>query len=339
MKKVLTLMLTVMLMFMLAVSAMPVGFTPSVEGIEAPEPVVVIDDAGNRYVGVLTDEDGSETPVAPADEDADINDSTDEGTDIGDSAVENAGDDNSDLEVTDEAPETDETTDSEGNGNVTVPTGNEGSETTVPAADEGAGANEVVLEVTAVSKADDAPTSEIADQLIAAAETIKNADSVTDLVPEIAGALEVIKAASTDPAQKEVTIADLVVHDLFDVSLLKNGEVIEVPEGGSIRFSLKTTLKPGDIFFVIHNYEGDKWELINDVVLADDGTLTVTVNSLSPFAIISVGAPAAPAVESGATVPVSPQTGDSFPTMYLVFAVLFAAASAVFFIKARKHSA
>ena len=329
MKKVLTLMLTVMLMFMLAVSAMPVGFTPSVEGIDAPEPVVVVDDDGNSYVGVLTDEDGNETTVPAADEDENIDDSADE----------DAGDNDSDLEVTDEASENVESSDNEGNSDVTVPSGEGDSETNVPDADEDTDAEEIVLEVTAVSKADDAPTPELAEKLLSAAEKVKAADSVADLVPEIAEALEAAKAASTDAAQKEVVISDLVVHDLFDVSLLKNGEVIEVPEGGSFRFTIKTTLKPGDIFFVIHNYEGDKWELINDVVLAADGTLTVTVNSLSPFAIITVGAPAAPAFETGANVPTSPQTGDSFPTMYLVFAVLFAAASAVFFIKARKHNA
>lgn len=252
MKKVLSLLLMVMLLFTLAVPAMPLEFVPSVQGTEAPEIAGVTDSEGNVYDAII-DLNGEEIGVAEGEE--------------------------------------------------------------------------IELEVTVVSEVDEAPSEEVAAALIAALEQVHEAETVADLVPQIIEFLE----------NTGYEVEDFIVSDLFDASLVKNGEVIEVPTGATVKIRIKTDLKPGEPFFLLHNYEGNKWEIVANATLEGDGYVTAVLNSLSPFAIVKLGEIAEPIPGTGTgEVPPSPQTGDSFPVIYLASALLCAGAALVLFKKAKK---
>ena len=255
MKKVLSLLLTVMLLFALAVPAMPLEFTPSVEGTEAPEIVAIADAEGNEFDAII-DIAGSEIGVA-------------EGEDY-------------------------------------------------------------ELEVTVISDADAAPSEEVAAALEAALAQILDAESVADLVPEI---LDLLAGSGYD-------VEDFAVTDLFDVTLILDGEVAEVPAGATVRFKFKTDLAAGDVFFLLHNYAPGKWEIVRNATVDANGVVSAAVNSLSPFAIVKLAAAEVePIVDPGTgTVPPSPQTGDSFPMVYVACALFCACAAVVLFKKAGKKA-
>ena len=255
MKKVLSLLLTVMLLFALAVPAMPLEFVPSVEGTEAPEVVAIADSEGNLYDAIL-EQNGEEIGVA-----------------------------------------------------------------------EGA---VYEMEVTPIAKSDEAPTEEIAAALELALEDILDAETVAELVPEIIAMLE-----GTD-----YKVEDFEIVDLFDVSLIEDGEPVEIPEGAILKFKFQTNLKEGEPFFLLHNYAPGKWEIVKNATVDANGVVSAYVDSLSPFAIVKLAeVEVEPIVDpSTGTIPSSPQTGDSFPALYLVCALLCAGAAVVLFKKAGKKA-
>lgn len=259
MKKVLSLLLTVMLLFALAVPAMPLEYTPSVEGAEAPEVVESTDSAGNTYDAILDFGNSEEVGVAKGEE--------------------------------------------------------------------------IEMEVTPASEADEAAFEEIKEALEAAIEEIQDAETVADLVPEIERLL----------AGTEYTVEDFVVSDVFDVSLIDENGVTEVPAGATLRFKIKSDVRPGEVFFLLHNYAPGKWEIVENATIDANGVISAAVTSLSPFAIVKLGdiavEPGTGEVTPGTgTVPPSPQTGDSFPALYVACALLCACAAVVLFKKAGKKA-
>ena len=147
--------------------------------------------------------------------------------------------------------------------------------------------SEIQLVITPVSQKETAVTEEIKLMLSTAENDIQQAESVVNLTEEVSSALTSLKEANDNPVIQELTVDDLVVCDLFDVSLVRNGsEVVELEEGQSSVFHLQTNLVDGDIFFILHNYEGNQWEVVENVELLDNGVLKVTLTSHSPLAII-----------------------------------------------------
>ncbi len=186
--------------------------------------------------------------------------------------------------------------------------------------------------ITPSSRASAAPNAEIAEQLQEAKEQVGDADSVASLTSGMHVALSIAKAASSDAADQDVEMEDLVVYDLFDVTLMKDGDIVEDLDG-SVTFSIQTTLTPDDMFFVLHNFEGDDWEVVENVSLDENGVLTITLTGFSPIAIVTVGQTAPAAAGDGA--PTSPQTGESV-SLWMILGVVFAAAAAVMFTVGRK---
>ena len=126
--------------------------------------------------------------------------------------------------------------------------------------------------VTPVSAADSADAA-IADGLKAAYEQIKAAATLTDIAPSIGDYLKEIGS--------EASVEDLVVRDLFDVSV--TGAAAE-SSPITVRFNLG--LSQSATLIVLHNYEGSNWEIIpkDRVKQNADGTVDVTFDSFSPVA-------------------------------------------------------
>ena len=192
------------------------------------------------------------------------------------------------------------------------------------------------LIVTPGAKKRSAPVSSITNHLNRAETQIKRTEDLTDLTPELHTSLDAVKQAAEATADiQNVRVDDLAVSDLFDVTYLVNGRETPIGEGNKITFTVKTKLKQGEVFFVMHNYKDNDWEMVDDVKLADNGDLTITVDSLSPFAII---------VDKTAYLtpdpvgPTSPKTGEMTNYAYLASTVALLACAAFLCLKGSKRT-
>lgn len=194
----------------------------------------------------------------------------------------------------------------------------------------------LMLVTTPIECLEGALHDQIEAMLASAWAQIYAADSLADLTPDIVPALEKVKANSNDPFVKALTVKDLVVCDLFDVSLIKNKtEFIHSEPGKTLTFSVETNLRPGDIFFIMHNYEGTSWEMVNRYDLADNGVLLIALDSLSPMAI------AVPHYYNmTVSGPVSPQTderaGDPLILNIMVLCMTFAVACGAIYSRRKR---
>lgn len=201
------------------------------------------------------------------------------------------------------------------------------------------------LRITSVAQKNSAPSPEVKEQLADAQEQIKDSARLDELTGQLRNALNAAKQSSNDPAIKNATLEDLIVSDLFDSSYVVNGVVTPIPKGDRISFTIKTTLTKDDLYFVLHNIEGDVWEVVEDTELADNGDLTITVDSLSPFAIVveknayAANTPAGSGEGgSSSTTPVSPKTGEVTNYAYLAGTVALLACAAFLCMKGTKRS-
>ena len=107
-----------------------------------------------------------------------------------------------------------------------------------------------------------------------------------------------------------VDASDLVVSDLFDVSLKKGDDfVIDPSEYMPITVALKADLL--DKFVGLLHFKDGKCELVTNANVKD-GVLTFSVDDLSPFAIVVKNEGAGTDSE-----PESPDTGDTTPWFYV----------------------
>lgn len=161
------------------------------------------------------------------------------------------------------------------------------------------------LTVTSVSAAQRADTT-IRNSLTAAYNQLTTT-ALDKIVPSIGKAVE--------NYSKGMTVDDLVVQDLFDVSLDETARQQLAKSGNAIKIRFDLDLSSDDLLLVLHNTEGTDWELIPDskVVQNEDGSVTVEFDSLSPIAFLT---------DSGritvlSNAPTSPQTGDDFSPIVL----------------------
>ena len=181
--------------------------------------------------------------------------------------------------------------------------------------------------ITPVAKKEEAIVTDITGYLVSAQYQIAEAKNVSELTDSMESALKNAKLKATDPALQEVTIDDLVVRDLFDVSLVRDGTTIEqIKEGETISFAIQTDLTADDLFFVLLNCDGKEWKVVTDLQLDENGVLTVTVDTLCAIAIIT---DAMPEKVLDPNAPISPQTGDTSENVFLFGAVIFGAAATI----------
>lgn len=137
----------------------------------------------------------------------------------------------------------------------------------------------------------------------------------------------------------DVTVDDLVVRDLFDVTV--RGEYADhlAVDGHSIAIRFSLNLDPSAFLMVLHNYQGDEWEVIpNDrVTRYDNGDVSVAFYSLSPVAFVVDGAE----VALDPNAPQSPQTGEktAVDPMVICAAVFGVAAVGLFLMGTRRKKA
>ena len=145
----------------------------------------------------------------------------------------------------------------------------------------------------------------IGEMLQNAFEQIQQADTIADLVPSIGDFLQSIGSAAQ--------VADLVVRDVFDVSLTGSAAEYLAQGGNNVTLRFDVGIAPSATLIVLHNYEGSNWEIIPDdrVVQNADGTVDVTFDSLSPIAFVVDSTETDTSASTDANAPTSPQTGDS----------------------------
>lgn len=196
------------------------------------------------------------------------------------------------------APSVDPITDSNGNEVSAIIRDENGEEVHGVSIDSGE------LIVTPISQASQAAQA-ISEMLTNAYEQIQQADTIADLVPTIGEFLQTIGSASQ--------VADLVVRDVFDVSLTGTAAEYLAQEGNNITLRFDVGVAPSATLIVLHNYEGSNWEVIPDdrVVQNADGTVDVTFDSLSPIAFVVDSTETDTSASIDADAPTSPQTGDS----------------------------
>ena len=196
------------------------------------------------------------------------------------------------------APTVDPITDSNGNQVSAIIRDQNGEEVHGVSIDSGE------LIVTPISQASQAAQA-ISEMLTNAYEQIQQADTIADLVPTIGEFLQTIGSAAQ--------VADLVVRDVFDVSLTGTAAEYLAQEGNNITLRFDLGLAPSSTLIVLHNYEGSNWEIIPDdrVVQNADGTVDVTFDSLSPIAFVVDSTETDTSASTDADAPTSPQTGDS----------------------------
>lgn len=152
----------------------------------------------------------------------------------------------------------------------------------------------VHLELTPLSKADQAPDEQITENLKGAASDVASTASSSDMTfgkEEDAQAFEDAKAAA------EANGNELVCTNIFDLSLVSNADGEKVPCGA---ITVKMAVSNADDLVLVTHKPDDTWEVV-PFTNNGDGTITVTLSSLSPLAFF---------VEADASV-VVPEIPDS----------------------------
>jgi len=147
------------------------------------------------------------------------------------------------------------------------------------------------------------------------------------------GLADVVAAALGEDA----TVEDLVVKELFDVSVLcEELETYLDPEGTTLCLDFDFGIEPGTFVEVVA-YKDGKWERIEKVEFAEDGSyLCTTYEDFCPVAVL------VPAVEVGPDADVVPDTGDQINGQAVLWSVIAGAslvAIVVLLLVQRKRSA
>lgn len=180
--------------------------------------------------------------------------------------------------------------------------------------------------VTAIESATDANGNAVEIKI----ETVSEAEAEQHFTEEE-------KTAVADVKENFETIAKKVLGEKFEDGMkLVDIRNLYVPEGANVTFPLTLTVKVTGVtkdstVAVLHyNAEAKTWEDVN--ATAGDGTITFTVNSLSPFAFI---VDANTAKNAGSTT--SPATGEA-NTMTWVAIVAVAAVAGMVVTYRRKRA-
>lgn len=216
------------------------------------------------------------------------------------------------------APEVVTQTDSNGNECVAIIYDADGNEIV--------GVLEGYLIVTPVA-ASEMPSAEIKENLEAAYEQLQSVSSLTELSSDLE---VVIKEVSLDLA-----IDDLVIRDLFDVTVLGTYAEYLSQEGNYISIRFKLSVDADSLAAVLHNIEGTTWETVsNDRITRNkDYTADVVFYELSPVAFLFD----AGKLSVDPNAPDSPQTGEpeSNTMAWVVAGVVIVAAVAYGVVKKR----
>ncbi len=185
------------------------------------------------------------------------------------------------------------------------------------------------LIVTPVSEAHEAD-EDIKTRLIDAYDQILNVETLDELNDELVHALTRLS--------DEVGVEDLVVRDLFDVTVRGTyKEALDI-DGNSITVTFDLGIDPDSLLMVLHNIQGVEWETVpeNRIQRGEDGSVSVTFYSLSPVAFVVDSAK----IVVDPNAPSSPQTGEADITLpaLVASAVLAVVAVAIIGVDNRKKN-
>ncbi|NCB93991.1 MAG: hypothetical protein EOM40_15740 [Clostridia bacterium] len=185
------------------------------------------------------------------------------------------------------------------------------------------------LTVTSVAGKDSA-SPEIQKKLDEAYEQLKSVNSLTELSDQLES---VIKEISPD-----LTVEDLVVRDLFDVSVPSEYEEYLKKEGASLSVRFKLSAEAEALAAVLHNTEGTEWETVsNDRITRNkDLTADVVFYGLSPVAFLYD----AGQLDVDPNAPDSPQTGepDSYSMNWIAAAAAVFLATGIYVVAKKRSS-
>lgn len=139
---------------------------------------------------------------------------------------------------------------------------------------------------------------------------LKECEDLGELCPGLKVEMEQRKKDSDDPIYKTFETEDLIVSAFFDLSLVLNGEVIEqIPDGQTIQFCIQTNFRPGDVFFIVVNCDGEGWVLVDSWEIDENGVVTITASQLCVLAFVVPDMTGSSGGGGGEGAPKSPQTG------------------------------
>lgn len=179
--------------------------------------------------------------------------------------------------------------------------------------------------ITPLSKANTA--AQVVRDNLSRAEKALRETAIETLIPTFAEAWQ--KASDGAP------VANATVAHIFDVTLEGT-----IAHGHTLTFTIKNPgIAQDTAMMVLHNYTGDRWEIVPHT-RNEDGDITITASSLSPFAIV-VDNGNAPVVDDGA--PQSPGTGveETANMQYLLVILVIAVAGlgAILAVRLSKRAA
>lgn len=189
--------------------------------------------------------------------------------------------------------------------------------------------HESKLVVTSVAEKDESKEipKEAKEDLEKAYEVLSVKDKkISQIIPA-----DVSKAV-TDTVKKEIgadkTADDLIVRDLFDVSLVcEESNELLIDEAHHLLLTFNLGVKKGEFVTTLKfNPETDKWETIRDTKNNGDGTVTCEFDHLCPIAFL---------VEK--TDSNSAQTGDASVSLYVWVAIAAAAAALIVVLVVAKN--
>lgn len=134
------------------------------------------------------------------------------------------------------------------------------------------------IKVIPVSKSKEA-SKEVKKELDAAYKQIKKAKTLNDLTPDFGKHLSNIS--------KNLKVSNMVVRDLFDVTVDKNTEKL-LEEGNSIQLTFKLDVKAKSKVVCMRSTGDGKWEIVDNSKVKNngDGTVTVELNGAGPVAFV-----------------------------------------------------
>ena len=210
---------------------------------------------------------------------------------------------------------------------------------------------DVTIKVTPASKADEAPSGEV-DALKEATKELDSADSASKIKFTDAANEEKFNQIVKEKANGDAN--NLVASSVFDLSLVDaQGNVVEA--NGKVTVTIPVQ-DAKSIALVLHKPNGE-WEVVDFTVSADGKSITFTVDSLSPIALMKVKSdnngsnngnngtkpsdttkPSNPSTtKPGTTTGVtSPQTGVEVNYFFAVAAVLAVCAAGVCVKRAKR---
>mgnify|MGYP001482883225 CR=1 FL=1 len=199
-------------------------------------------------------------------------------------------------------------------GNAATITDREGNSTSVSSG---------AIIITPLSQADQAEDADMAATMETAYAQLKKSTSLSGICSNFNDVLSEIDASLTED--------DMVARDLFDISLYGDAKQL-LSNGGTIRITLATTLSQDTPRMVLH-YQSDSWNALDpeNVTANADGSTTITVDNLSPFAIV---VPTSAITGEEVT---SPQTSDDSTDVWTMVAAAAAGLATGFFTIAFKR--